>query len=442
MDYNKESVYLPHSAKRYLINCYGEVTNHDGEIVTPVWDNGVRKVHLEWILGARLYEIGLIIVVTYQKLQLEPHLWDYVKPMYIDGDKLDCHPSNIAYRFTNEPLESENYPGFYIIPYFTRYAIKQDGTLVNVQTGKIKNWGKTKPNHKKNSKGGYHYTRIVNDYGRSVSGFRYRLLCLVFKDYEADVHNLVTNHIDGDPTNDHLDNLEWSSYRRNNNHALNTGLRTSIRPVLMKNTQTGDIQRFRSAAECGYHLDYSSGDPIKARIERTPQKLYSDNLVFKYEDDGQNWSQIQFDDQITRAAVGEPTLARNVFTGEITVFEGCSQGEALTGVNAGVIRRHLRNSELLPSKGFNFRYLYNGDPWPQHSRRCLEIYRTGNKYGIVCFDTKTREEIFYPNPYQAAQDFGVKRPSVFNRYIETPNLLLRSRYHVSLYNPLDVIWSA
>ena len=63
----------------------------------------------------------------------------------------------------------------------------------------------------------------------------------------------VVNHLDGNKWNNHRNNLEWTDARGNSVHAQMNGLHPLVKPVLMKDLRTGDIQRFYSLNECARH---------------------------------------------------------------------------------------------------------------------------------------------------------------------------------------------
>lgn len=58
----------------------------------------------------------------------------------------------------------------------------------------------------------------------------------------------VVNHLDCDKTNNRADNLEWTTYKRNSEHAKKHGRYIKIRPVI--NIETGEC--FESAKEAAH----------------------------------------------------------------------------------------------------------------------------------------------------------------------------------------------
>ena len=69
---------------------------------------------------------------------------------------------------------------------------------------------------------------------------------------------MTVNHIDGDTTNNHADNLEWISLKRNINHAFENGLiHTGIHTTII--TSDGEIKHFRSMSEASKYLGYNPG---------------------------------------------------------------------------------------------------------------------------------------------------------------------------------------
>jgi len=67
------------------------------------------------------------------------------------------------------------------------------------------------------------------------------------------------NHIDGNPSNNYLDNLEWVNHRENLIHAYNNGLNKSPNPVVLYNSATNELKHFYSMAQASEFLGRSHG---------------------------------------------------------------------------------------------------------------------------------------------------------------------------------------
>ena len=58
-----------------------------------------------------------------------------------------------------------------------------------------------------------------------------RIVAMTFIDNSDNLPTI--NHIDGDHRNNHISNLEWSSYEENNNHAFDNGLIKTQKKVIL-----------------------------------------------------------------------------------------------------------------------------------------------------------------------------------------------------------------
>lgn len=357
--------HLPHSGRRYLVNQLGTVVGADGNALPTKMVNGYVTVDLAWVDGVKGYPVASLVLVTFGITDLPDYHWNEIEALYIDGNPLNIHLDNLTYRFRNAPLEVDGKPGYYYIPFYEKYAINTDGVMITIATDRVKSWAKTTPDPIRNSKGGYSYTRAVRPNGTNGVLFRHRLLCLTFMPYEANVHGLIVNHLDGEPENDSLDNLEWSTYSENNRHACNNGLKPNgTKPVLVKDLKTGEIVRYPTVVECAKALGHKTSSTIYYRLLRPNTKLHSDWLQFKY-DDGSEWLEIKMDSKVKRNGHGEIILAKRVATGEIIKFVGAGEGEKLTGVKRGTISAHIARDSQTPTCGYYFRYEGSDLNWPE-----------------------------------------------------------------------------
>lgn len=425
---------LPWSGRRYSVNDLGEVFDLSGNEIRPRDMNGNYVVDLEWVLGKRPYSMALIALVACGKLVLPAHLLDEVEPLFINNDVTDMSPHNLIYRFKNGPLPVENLAGFYYIPFYTNYAINNNGVIVNIETGKTKEWSITVGGGPKNQTGGYYYTRTVTSEGYSKVLFQHRALCMVFKLYGSNVLKIVVNHLDGDPGNNKLDNLEWSTYAKNNQHAFDTGLRGGTPTILMKNLKTNTVQEFPSLSACARSLNVTSGYFISNRLQKCKDKVFPDMLLFK-RDDGSAWPEIDLANvKVCRSGHGSEIVARNVFTGERISFVSASKGTILTGVISETIHKHARENMEIPIHGWNFRYREFADVWPNHTERHLQIYSKYPVYppdGIIATDTTTGEELFFVSRPVASHELKVTRSVLFDAIYR--NVKIKGKYTVKFF---------
>jgi len=137
-----------------------------------------------------------------------------------------------------------------------RYSVSNLGNFV----GNLSRWGerdKPRPLKPRLSGGGYLYVAIFNGSSKSRRDFAvHRILATEFIPNPRGLK--YVNHIDGNPLNNSLDNLEWVEFTENIRHALVNGLKKTnlsqnqvfaIRELLKLKT----ISQPRIAAIFGVH---------------------------------------------------------------------------------------------------------------------------------------------------------------------------------------------
>jgi|SRR5699024_7462761 len=80
------------------------------------------------------------------------------------------------------------------------------------------------------------------------------------------------NHIDGNPKNNNVNNLEWCDHKENNNHAFDNGLMTTNDKVILMDKETKNTFYFRSKSKASQFLGKNPGY-LSGRIKRGRYEL-------------------------------------------------------------------------------------------------------------------------------------------------------------------------
>lgn len=96
---------------------------------------------------------------------------------------------------------------FKLIPGYSDYAVSNYGNVKSIRYNRI-----LKPTI--NNKLGYYYVTLCSNGKRKIFTI-HQLVAMVFLDHIPNGHKIVVDHIDNDPLNNRLDNLQLISNREN-----------------------------------------------------------------------------------------------------------------------------------------------------------------------------------------------------------------------------------
>lgn len=314
-----------------------------------------------------------------------------------------------------EPIEHDEMQGFFYIPEFEDHVVSLSGVVIDLRRNRVKTWSVWK-DPKGVKRGGYRVTAAINNVGDKKRFTRHRAVASAFIPYTLRDKKMLVNHKNGVPGDDRVENLEWCTYSENNQHAYDQKLYKDgkTNPVIHRNRNTGEETRYSTVRDCSNALGI--GYAIVNDRSQKPHLEFDDGHDFK-RDDGLPWP-------TERKSVKTPVLrtvcSRNIETGVITIYQHAKAASIATGVLKGTIDFHCNMETIVPSNGFNFRYLEQGMSFPVHSELSLNYFRANptNAKGlgyIVSLKDGTEVGTYY-SLGDAANVFG-KSPERTRQYL-------------------------
>jgi hypothetical protein len=262
---------------------------------------------------------------------------------------------------TDLPKKCQQYPGYYEIPGYSKFAINRKGEVIRKSSGKLV------PFHYEHL--GYAVFSISEQKDPDVSDdvkthpYRHRLLCLVFKPIPS-VKGMHVNHINGKRGDDRLENLEWCTSRENTYHAAWLGITPKCVPVLAYNVNTGERRVFGSGIECGRYFGIGR-DSMRYRLVLATKQHPINGWVFKRLRDGENGRTCNVD--IPIAAPEDvpgrvrPVQIKHLITGETFALDSVTDLSSVLGIPLSTICCQMEKHHQPVFPGF-WLVKYRNDP--------------------------------------------------------------------------------
>lgn len=147
-----------------------------------------------------------------------------------------------------------DYEGIYEVNDHGEVRTCQGKTTYTEKHG-VRRW-KQRIMKQKIDKRGYKRVSLWKD-GKCKDWLVHRLVAMAF--LEKSEGRDCVNHIDGNPSNNNLDNLEWCNYLENVEHAFDNRLNTSCHFIILLDKKTNDFTFFNSKAKASAAMGKNKG---------------------------------------------------------------------------------------------------------------------------------------------------------------------------------------
>lgn len=286
--------------------------------------------------------------------------WDI---LFIDGNPDNLSPDNLLWRPPVNGTPCPGVIGFKVIPIDGRFAVSDSGEVYD-----RKNKCRYTPSV---TEVGYLNISIENENGKSSKIGVHRAIILANGEYDENVVNMVTNHIDGNKRNNTRPNLELVTYGENNRHAVRTKLRDVSTPIDMMDLETMETMRFDSMDDIAAHLGINSGN-VHYYVNRKTLYPLRGRYVFKYSDAPFDWPKYDMSkiEAINYKAKVNECLARSIVDGKIYVAEnpyrlarsiGLTSDQIKTAMKLASCERGGSAPRKWPYCGYDFRWYHGSD---------------------------------------------------------------------------------
>lgn len=265
---------------------------------------------------------------------------------------------------------------FYDIPGYSNYSINMKGEVFSKLSNGLLN-GSFNP-------AGYLNFRIKHDLGFTFTWGRHRLLMYVFRNPKCDINNLVVNHLNGIKGDDWLDNLEWTTYKKNQEHAGAMGLTDKCIQVSVNKLSTGEILKFPSIIECAKYMGLSK-DAVVHRLKIGEKRIFPELAQYRKGHSDEDWFMpSDLDLALLDNGTSKRILVRNVVKKTVRIFDRITDACNHLRVPVSTMSAWLRKPNQPTLPGFiQVKFANDTSPWRDVSNPLLEVAEFHNKKHVV-----------------------------------------------------------
>ena len=245
LEISKDTKEIPYLLDSFTIDYNGTLYNDVQQTIDIDEFNRITKLQVS--------DITILLMVTFHSFNWPPAYWKHLTPL--KSLEHSSSPENTVIGIS-EPVASLEYPGYYMIPYFTNYVISECGNVIKRSNGNY-----VAASH---AQTGYYTFRLTGDNSKTSNQLRHRILAMAFLEYDVDFEDKDINHINGIPGSDAISNLEWCTRSENMEHAYEHGLRNDNVEVEAYDNVTDKIYIFSSCNQAARMFNVSTWSVINS----------------------------------------------------------------------------------------------------------------------------------------------------------------------------------
>lgn len=296
-----------------------------------------------------------------------------------------------------QPEQILDMPGFYVIPGFNAYAVKEDGTVFSFLSLDVLD----------GSMGGAGYLqfRLLNNKGLTSTIGIHRILGLAFKHPGCCTDDLIVDHVDGDKTNISISNLEWVTPLENARRAMNLKLNSKAIDVFTRDVDTGEIKKWRTATECAEAFGISK-DAVLFRLRCSEERVWPERKQYRSHD-GSEWK-IPADLEAAIRAYGRnrAVILKDLKNGEELFFERMQDAAKHVGLGLPAFFSKVKPEQPIMPGFFLAKFEEDKEPFREIEDYKAEFYSKSLVRPVKAVSS-TGQEIMYNTAKECAMAHGV-----------------------------------
>lgn len=300
--------------------------------------------------------------------------------------------------------------GFYIVPGYSRYAASIDGALYDLQKEMLVD-GYTRDSN-------YLWDSMYRDDGSRRRLARHQVIAITFIGPPPDFgdQRAIVNHLDGKTFNNHAENLEWTTYKGNTEHAGRMGLTTKCIPIVVKDVVTGKEETYPSATEYGRQHGFTK-DAILYRLKAGAERVFPEKKQYRPLLKPVEWNTPEnIDAALAKNSTSKKILIRNLKENSVLQFDQLQQAAEYLSVSVSRMSQLInkKNQPVLPGY-VQIKLLSDESPWREVANPEKELLESQLERPVVMLHEESGETFHYASMTECANAIGRGKTTVAYR---------------------------